>query len=52
MFELDCMNTFSDDGQKPPFSAILRPLEGQNLAKMAPKRINSEHLPSKCTQQV
>ena len=28
-FELDCVNTFSDNGQKPPFSFILWSLEGQ-----------------------
>ena len=44
MFELDCVNTFSDNSQKPTFSVIFfLPLEGQNLANMAQKRINSEH---------
>ena len=38
-FEFDCMNTFSDNGRKPSFSVILGPLEGQNLANMAQKRI-------------
>ena len=51
-FELDCVNTFSDNGWKPPFSVILWPLEGQNLANMAQKRINSEHSPNKGTYQV
>ena len=51
-FELDCMNTFPDNSQKPQFSAILWPLEGHNLANMAKKQINSEHSPNKCTQQV
>ena len=35
MFQLDCVNTFSDNDRKPPFSVILWPLEGQNLANMA-----------------
>ena len=51
-FELDCLNTFSDNGHKPPFSVILWPLEGQNLAYVARKQINSEHSPNKCTQQI
>ena len=41
MFELDCVNTFSDNGRKPLFSVILWPLEGQTLADMAQKRINN-----------
>ena len=58
MFEIDWVSiiphngTFSDIGQKPPFSFILWPLEGQNLANVAEKRINSEHSHKKCTQQV
>ena len=36
------MNTFSDNGQKPPFSVILWPLEGQNQ-----KLIHSKHSPNK-----
>ena len=47
-FELDCMNTFSRNRRKP-FSVILWPQEGENVAK---KRINSEHLSNKCTHQV
>ena len=31
------MNTFSNNGQKPQFSVILWPQEGQNLASMAKK---------------
>ena len=55
MFEIDRViiiphnGTFPDNGQKLPFSVILWPLEGQNLANMAQKRINSEHSPNKCT---
>ena len=41
MFELDCVNTFSDNSQKPPFSVILWTLEDQNLADMAEKQINN-----------
>ena len=37
------MNTFSDNGRKPPFPVILSPLEGQNLANVAQKQIISEH---------
>ena len=44
--------TFSDIGQKPPFSVIFWPLEGRNLANVAQKRINSEHSSNKCTHQV
>ena len=44
-FELDYMTTFSDNGRKPPFSVILWSLEGQNLAKVAEKWINSEQSP-------
>ena len=51
-FELDCVNTLSDNGRKQPFSVILWPLEDRNLANVAPKRINFEHLPNKCTHQV
>ena len=50
--ELDCKNTFSDDGRKPPFSVILRPLESQNLVNVAQKWINYERSPNKCTDQV
>ena len=42
-------NTFSNNGQKPPFSVILWPPEGRNLANVAKKLINSEHSPNKCT---
>ena len=45
-FELDCMKTFSDNGRKPLFSVILWPLEAQQLAKIAKKRIISEHSPN------
>ena len=45
-FELDFMNTFSDNGQKPPFSVILWLQVGQNLANVAQQ--NSEHSPQKC----
>ena len=41
-FELPCLNTFSDNSQKPPFAAILRPLEGQNLASVAQNQIKYE----------
>ena len=51
MFELDCMNTFSDNGLKPPFSVILWPIEGQNLANVAKNHIKSEHSPDKYTHQ-
>ena len=52
-FELDCMNDFSDNRQKPPFSVIsFWPLEGQNLANVAQNLFNSEHSPNKCTHQV
>ena len=57
MFEIDRViiiphnGTFSDDGRKPPFSVILWPLEGQNLANVAQKRIKSEYSPIKCTQK-
>ena len=51
-FELDYLNTFSDNGRKPWFSVILWLLEGQNLVNVAQKRINSEHTPNKCTHQV
>ena len=47
-FESDCMNTFSANGRKLPFSVILRPLEGQNLANMGQKRINIWHSHKKC----
>ena len=47
MLKLDCMNTFSDNGWKPPFSVIFWPLEGQNVATMAQKQISSEHSSSK-----
>ena len=50
-FELAHMNTFSDNGRKPPFSVILCPLEGQNMANVAQKWTNSEHSPNKCTPQ-
>ena len=43
MFELDCVDTFPNNGSKPPFSAILWPLEGQNLANVVKKQIISEH---------
>ena len=33
--ELDCVDTFPENGRKPPFSVILWPLEGQNLGNMA-----------------
>ena len=49
-FELDCMNTFSDDGRKPPISVILWSLEGHNLANVAKKQINCEDSPNKWTQ--
>ena len=58
MFEIDWViiiphnGTFSDIGQKPPFSVILWLLEGQNLASMAKKQIVSEHSPNKCYHQV
>ena len=58
MFEIDRViviplyGTISDNGQKPQFSVILWPLEGQNLANVAKKQINSEHSPNKCTHQV
>ena len=58
MFKIDWViiiphdGTFSDIGQKPPFSVILWPLEGQNLANVAQKRINTEHSSNKCTHQV
>ena len=42
-FELDCVNTFSDNGRKPQFSVILWPLGGENRTKIAQKRIISEH---------
>ena len=45
-------DTFSDIGQKPPFSVILWQLEGQSWAKVVQKQINSENLPNKCTHQV
>ena len=51
-FEFDCMKPFSDNGQKPPFSLILWPLEGQNLANVAQQQINSEHTLDKCAHQV
>ena len=41
--------TFSELGQKPPFSGILWPLEGWNLTNVAQKRINSEHSSKQCT---
>ena len=34
-FELNRVNTFPDNSLKPPFSVLLWPLEGQNLANMA-----------------
>ena len=37
-FELDCVNTFLDNGRKPPCSVILWPLEGHNLAKVTQKK--------------
>ena len=46
------MNTLSDNGQKPQFLVILWPGEGQNLAIVAQKRINSEDSPNKCRHQV
>ena len=58
MFEIDWViiilhnGTFSDNGRKPPFSVILWPLEGQNLANVGQKWINSEHSPNKCTPQI
>ena len=51
-FELDCKNAFSDNGKKTPFPVISWPIEGQNMAKVVKKQINSEHSPSKCTHQV
>ena len=54
-FELDCVNTISDNGRKPTFWAIFGrfwPPEDQNWAKMAPKRITSKHSPNKCSPQV
>ena len=50
--ELNFMNTFSDNDDKPSFSVILWPLEGQNLANVATKQTDSEHSPNKCTHQV
>ena len=49
---LDCMNIFLDNGQKPPYSVILWTLEGQSLANVAQKWINSEHSLNECTHQV
>ena len=46
------MITFWDNGRKPTISAILWPLEGQNLANVSKKQIDSEHSPNKCTEQV
>ena len=51
-FELDCMNAFSDNGRKAPFSVILWPLEDQNLTNVAQKQMNSEHSPNKCTHEI
>ena len=36
-FELDCINTFSDNGRKPPFPVILWPPEGQKFGQRGPK---------------
>ena len=36
-FELYCVNTFSDNSQKPLIQDIFGPLEGQNLANVAQK---------------
>ena len=55
-FERDCMNTFSDDGQKPPFTPnfiiLFWPRDGHDLAIMAPKQTSFEHSPNKCRHQV
>ena len=37
------------NAEKSPFRAILWPLDGQNLANVAQKRINSEHSSNKFT---
>ena len=49
---MDGMNTFPDNGRKPPFLVILWPLDDQNLANVTKKQINSEHSPNKCTHCV
>ena len=36
---------FSDNGRNSPFSAILWPPQGQNLANLAKKQINFERWP-------
>ena len=51
-FELDCVDTFPDNLQKPSLSVIFWPKEGQNLANMGKKLINSEQSPNKCTHLV
>ena len=49
MFEINLViviphnGTCSDNGRKPELSVILWPIEGQNLANVAQKWVNSEH---------
>ena len=50
-FEVDCMTTFSENGQEPPFSVVLWPLDCEKLA-VAKNHINSEHSPNNGTHQV
>ena len=50
--ELDCVNTVSHNGWKPPFLVILSPLEGQNLANVVQRGINFEHSPNKFRHQI
>ena len=54
--ELDCENTFSDNGRKPPFRLIfgkkMWPLRCQNWANIAQQQINSEHSPNKCIHKI
>ena len=51
-FKFNCVNTFPDNGRKPPFSAILWSKEGQNLANVTKKQIDYEQSPNMCTHQV
>ena len=51
-FELDCIHTFSNNGRKPPFLVILRPIEGQNLANVLKKQLIPGNSPNKCTHLV